>query len=65
MYTNFIPRFLNIMQDKLLLLVIFLNNQMFLQFYNYKKFDTTAVSFKFLMRNFYFVYLLRVTLHLQ
>jgi hypothetical protein len=35
---------------------------MFLQFYNYKKFDTVPISFNLYLWNFYFIYLFRAAL---
>jgi len=36
---------------------------MLLQFHNYDKFDTIAVSFNFVRQNFNFVYLFRAALY--
>ncbi len=44
------------------MLVIFYSNYMFLQFYNYEKIDTIALSIRFFLQNFYFVYLFSAAL---
>ncbi len=61
--TNFIHKFHKIERDRLLKLVIFWNNQTFLQFCNFKNVWYHYSFFQFFLRNFYFAYIFGAALY--